>query len=446
MNRQRCEAIISKDREYIAPCQHLSYFPLVIAKHEGAIITDEDGNEYIDFLSSASSLNLGGSDPIVTAAIKKQLESYTQYILAYVYNGITVEYAERLCKSYPGGVKAKIAFGNCGSDANDAAVKFSRAYTGRENIIVFKNGYHGNTYGAATMTTCSENMHKNVGPLLPGIYDFPFYGVDKDDETVEEECLAEMKEAFKTYLPADTVAAVVIEPVQGDGGILPAHPVFMKMLYEICKENGILFISEEVQQGFYRTGKMFGIENYDIVPDGIIMGKAIGGGLTLGAFMAREEIMNCLPAPAHVFTLSGNAIACAAGVAAFDYYQTEEFQKILADNIVTLEEEAAAIVAKHSDVLAFVRSIGMSLGIGVRVTLEDGSRVIDNDAVFKILFRAYEKGLIIINVNDGVLRVQPPLNITKEQIKKGFAILDEAVTDYKEGKIGDEVLKYRAGW
>lgn len=446
MNIQRCEAIIKKDKEYIAPCQHLSYFPLVVAKHEGAIITDEDGNEYIDFMTSASTLNLGGSDPVVTAAIHKQLEKYAQYTQAYAYNDITAEYAMRLCKAYPGGVKAKIAFGNSGSDANDGAVKFARAYTGRENIIVFRNGYHGNTYGSSTMTTCSENMHKNIGPFLPGIYDFPFYGTDKDDETVEKECLAEMEEAFRTYLPADTVAAVVIEPIQGDAGIIPGHPVFMRRLFELCKTNGILFISEEVQQGFWRAGKMFGIEHYDIIPDGIVMGKAIGGGLTLGAFMARDEIMDCLPAPAHTFTLGGNAIACAAGAAAFDYYQTEEFQTLLAKNSEVFKREALALVEKHSDVLAFARGFGMSIGVGVRVTLEDGSRAIDDDAVFKILFRSYERGLVMINVNDGVLRLQPPLNIETELIKKAFVILDEAVTDYKEGKIGDDVLRYRSGW
>lgn len=438
----KCEALVERDKQVIAPCQHLSYYPLVVAKGEGSIITDEDGNQFIDFLSSAASLNLGSSDPIITAAIRKQLEDYTQYTQAYCYNRQCIGYAERLASVYPGGVPVKVCFGNCGSDANDAAVKFSRAYTGRQKIIVFLNSYHGNTYGSATLTTCSTRMHEKMGPFLPEVYAFPFFGVDQDDETVERECLRQIETAFSTYLPANEVAAVIIEPMQGDGGLLPAHPIFMNKLYELCKANGILFIVEEVQHGFYRTGKFFSIDHYSIVPDGIVMGKAIGAGLTLGAFMARSEIMDCLPAPAHVFTLSANAIACAAGNAAFDYYQTPEFQKLLADNTALAERLAADLKAKHTDIVGFTRNLGLSMGIGIQTP--DGQP--DCDGTFKILFRCYETGLILISVAGNVLRIQPPLNIEPELLEKGFKIIDAAMEDYKAGRISDDVLRFRAGW
>lgn len=149
-------------------------------------------------------------------------------------------------------MKAKIAFGNCGSDGNDAAVKFARAYTGRTKIITFINGYHGNTYGSCSMTTCTTRMHAKMGPFLPEIYHFPFYGEDVPDEIVEKEATKDIETAFRTYMPADEVAAVVIEAIQGDAGILPAHPIFLKKLYDLCKKHGILFIDEEVQQGFWR--------------------------------------------------------------------------------------------------------------------------------------------------------------------------------------------------
>ena len=442
MRTERSEALIERDNNVIAPCQHLYYYPLAVERAEGSIITDLDGNQFIDFLSSASSLNMGSSNPVIKEAIREQLDKYTQYTSAYLYNVPCVEYAERLVSVYPGGIPAKVAYGNCGSDANDAAVKFARAYTGRQKIITFINGYHGSTYGSATMTTCTTKMKEKMGPFLPEIYSFPFYGVDKSDEEVERDCLAQMELAFASYLPANEVAAVVIEPLQGDGGLLPAHPIFMKKLYELCKANGILFISEEVQQGFYRTGKFFGIEHYDIVPDGIIMGKSIGGSLTLGAFMARTEIMDCLPAPAHLFTLGANAIACAAGIAAFDYYQTDEFQQTLKENIETAERLAAELKEKHPDIVGFTRNLGFSMGIGV--VRKDGTA--DPDGVYKILYRAYEKGLIIISVAGNILRVQPPLNIPKEQLEKGFAILDEAMSDFEAGKISDEVFRFRAGW
>ena len=146
---------------------------------------------------------------------------------------------ERLTSVFPGGVKAKIAFGNCGSDGNDAAVKFARAYTGRQKIIVFINGYHGNTYGSSTMTTCSTKMHEKMGPFLPEIYAFPFFGNDVPDDVCERDCVSAIETAFSTWLPANEVAAVVIEPIQGDAGILPAHPIFMKKLFELCRKHGM---------------------------------------------------------------------------------------------------------------------------------------------------------------------------------------------------------------
>ena len=442
MKLDRCNSLVERDEKVVAPCQHLSYYPLAIAKVEGSVITDLDGNKFIDFLSSASSLNIGSSNPIITKAIEEQLKKFTQYTAAYTYNEQTTEYAERLVSVYPGGLKAKSCFGNCGSDANDAAVKFARAFTGRQKIIVFINGYHGNTYGSCSMTTCSTRMHAKMGPFLPEIYPFPFYGIDKSDEEVERDCMKAMETAFSTYLPATEVAAMVIEPVQGDGGILPAHPIFMKKLYETCKKYGILFISEEVQQGFYRTGKFFGIEHYGIVPDGIIMGKSVGATLTLGAFMARDEIMDCLPAPAHLFTLGGNSIACAAGIAQFDYFQSEAFQTHLKSNIALLEKLAADLKAKHPKLVAFTRNLGFSMGIGIQK--EDGSP--DTDGVFKILFRAYEKGLVVISLAGWILRIQPPLTISPELLTRGFEIMDAAMTEYERGEISDDVLKFRAGW
>ncbi|MBR3587041.1 MAG: aminotransferase class III-fold pyridoxal phosphate-dependent enzyme [Oscillospiraceae bacterium] len=446
MDTRKSTAIVERDKAVIAPCSRLAYFPLVIEKASGAVITDVDGNEYIDFLSSASSLNMGSNNPVVTDAIKAQLDRFSQFAIAYTYNERTVEYAERLTSVFPGGVKAKIAFGNCGSDGNDAAVKFARAYTGRQKIIVFINGYHGNTYGSSTMTTCSTKMHEKMGPFLPEIYAFPFFGNDVPDDVCERDCVSAIETAFSTWLPANEVAAVVIEPIQGDAGILPAHPIFMKKLYELCRKHGILFISEEVQQAFYRTGKFFSIEHYDIVPDGIIMGKSIGGSLTLGAFMARDEIMDCLPAPAHLFTLGGNAAACAGGIAAFDLYRSPDFQQHLQDNINTLWAEAEALKEKNPDLVQFVRGIGMSMGIGVCRTLEDGTKLPDPDATFKVLFRCYEKGLLVISLGANVLRIQPPLVITGEQLKKAFAIIDEAMADFRAGKIDDSVLSFRAGW
>lgn len=442
-NTKKCMEIYELDKKYIAPCMHLSYYPLAIAKVDNAIITDVDGNEYIDFLSSASSLNMGSTNPVVVEAMKKQIDNFAQYALPYTYNEQSVEYAKRLTSVYPGGGDVKIVFGNCGSDGNDAAVKFSRAFTGRQKVIVFKNGYHGSTYGSASMTTVTDRMRNGMGPFLPEIYAFPFFGTDKDDAYVEENCIKEIEEAAATYMPANEVACVVIEPIQGDGGILPAHPIFMKKLYDWCKKNGVLFISEEVQQGFWRTGKFFAIENYEgIIPDGIIMGKSIGAGTPLGGFMARSEIMDCLPAPAHLFTLGGNSLSCAAGIAAFDFYETDEFKSLLSSNIKLLEKLADELKEKYPDVVDFRRNIGMSMGIG----LKGVNGISAEDVTYKVLYRAYQRGLIVISLCGTILRVQPPLTIKPEELERAFDILGKSIEDLLAGDISDDVFKFRAGW
>lgn len=441
MELTKCLPWVERDAKVIAPCQHLSYFDLVVAHGEGDIITDLDGNEFIDFLTSASSLNLGSRHPKVMAAVAEQISHVTQYTAAYTYNPPMIQYAERLVETFPGLKPAKVCFGNCGSDANDAAVKFSRAYTGRQKIITFLNSYHGNTYGSSTLSACTTRMSDKMGPFLPEIYHFPFYGVDVSDQVCEQMCVRELEQAFQSYLPANEVAAVIIEPMQGDGGLLPAHPIFMKKLYDLCKANGILFIAEEVQQAFFRTGTWYSIQHYPgIVPDGVILGKSVGAGFTLGAFMARAEIMDCLPAPAHLFTLGGNHLACAAGLAAMDVY--EEIQGEIQANIVTMEQGLAMLKARHGDLVAFTRGLGLSQGVGI----VDKEGKPDGTAAFKIIYRAYEKGLLIITVADNVLRIQPPVNISKANLERGFAILDEAMTELKNGQISDEVLSHQKGW
>lgn len=446
MEQTACQRIVDRDSRVIAPCQHLSYFPLAVAEYHGDLLTDADGREYIDFLSSASSMNLGGSPAPVKAALLAQMDRCIQYTGAYTYSEPMVAYAERLAAAYPGGVPVKVAFGNCGSDANDCAVKFARAWTGRENILVFSSGYHGSTYGSGSMSDCCAALYAKMGPLLPGIHTFPFFGSDVDDATCERECLRQIEAAFASHLPPDTVAAAVIEPVQGDSGILPAHPIFLKKLYDLCRAHGILFLCEEVQQGFWRTGTLFSIERYGLVPDGIILGKSAGGGLPLGAFVGRAEMMDCLPAPAHLFTLGGHAMACAAGAAAFDYYQTEAFQTRLAENIRLLTGEAAALRQRFPSLVSFVRQAGMSMGIGIGRPGADGVPVPDPDATFRILYRAYEKGLLVISLAGHILRIQPPLNIDPALLRRGFAILGEAMADELSGAIPDDVLVHRAGW
>lgn len=442
MSQTECEKWVERDEKVIAPAQRLSYFPLVVEKSVGAVITDADGKEYIDFLSSASSLNLGGTHPAVTQAISEQLLKCSQYTAVYTYNKPMIEYAEKLVSIFPGGGDIKVSFSNCGSEANDAAIKFSRAFTGRSKIITFENSYHGNTYGASSLSACTPKMSQKMGPFLPEVYHFHFVGADEDPAGWDYDCVSHIKRAFQSYLSPDEVAAVILEPLQGDGGMLPAHTLFMQQLYELCREHGILFISEEVQQGFFRTGKWFSIEHYGIVPDGIVMGKSLGAGLPLGAFMARSEIIDSLPAPAHIFTLAGNHLSCAAGKASFEYMETEEFQALLQSNAALMDKFLERTIREHPSI-PYSRGLGLSRGLGV-ISLGTGTP--DVDGAYKICYRSYEYGLIMLTVTGNILRIQPPLNITPEQLEQAFQILDHAVSDFEAGLIPDDVLIHRHGW
>ncbi len=438
MQLDTCNAYVARDEKVIAPASHLSYFPLVVHSVKGATITDVDGNEFIDFLSSASSLNLGSLHERVISAVQEQLERYTQYTVAYTYNPETIHYAEALTGVYPGGVPAKICFGNCGSDANDAAVKFSRGYTGRSKVIVFHQGYHGSTYGAMSMSTVTTRMGRGMGPLLPEIYPFPFCGPSDDPKAA----LKPMLDAFATYLAPDEVACMVIEPVQGDSGIVPAHPEFIQGLYDLCQEHGILFIAEEVQQAFGRTGKWFSIEQYGIVPDGIIMGKSIGAGFTLGAFMAKSEIIDALPAPAHLFTLGGNALACTAGLAQFKFMQEGNFF----DEVNQKGEVLKAFFQEMKEtygIVGEIRGFGLSIGVDI-INKETGEK--DSIAATKISYRCYEKGMIMITLGGNVLRIQPPLIISEEEIATSIGIWKEVFAELANGEIPDSVLENSKGW
>ena len=283
-------------------------------------------------------------------------------------------------------------------------------------------------------------MRNNMGPFLPEMYNFKFYGNEISDEIAENESTKQIEEAFQTFLPPTEVAAVIMEAVQGDGGLLPAHPIFMKKLYKICKDNGILFIIDEIQQGFFRTGKMFSIENYDgIIPDGMTLGKSFGAGFFAACFIAREEIINTFGSPAQISTYAGNALSCAAGMAAFNIYYSDEFKKLLKDNINLLHNLGKELKEKHPEIITRIRNIGMSTGI----VLNDKN---DKNMTYKIIFRCYERGLIMMSLAGNVLRVQPPLNIPAELLEKGFNIINESIEVYKNGKIDDEVLKYKNTW
>lgn len=309
--------ILAKENEAFATAARVKYYDIVINSGRGAILTDVDGNQYIDLLASASSTNTGHCHPKVVKAIQDQAAQIIQYTPAYFANSQAARLAPRLAELAPISGPTEVVWGNSGSDANDAIIKFARAYTGRQYIVSFTGAYHGSTYGSMTLSSVSLNMARKMGPLLPGVVKVPFPDPwdklpDESEEQFVDRYFKMFKLPFKTYLPVDEVAAILIEPIQGDGGIVKTPLEFMEKIYQFAKENGILFAVDEVNQGMGRTGKWWSIQHFGIEPDLMSVGKSLASGMPLSAVVGRKEIIESLGAPANVYTTAGNPVTTAA--------------------------------------------------------------------------------------------------------------------------------------
>lgn len=445
----KCLKLVEDDRAVTSPGAKMPYYPLAVKSGKGAIIEDLDGNRYIDMLSSAGAINTGHCHPKVVEAIKKQSEQLILYTHAYMYQEPLVKLSQELISITPGDFKKRVFYGLCGSDANDGAIKMARVATGRPKIVSFLRSYHGSTYGAISLSAISLPMTRKIGPLLPEVFHVPYPdpyrpplpGMSADQ--VADYCIEQIQIAFETYMPCDEVAAFIIEPIQGDAGLVVPPVKFMKDLRALCDRHGILLISEEVQQGFGRTGKWFGIENFGVVPDAVIMGKAIASGLPLGAVVARSELIEPLQAPVHLFTAGGNPVCCAASLATIEVLREEK----LLDHTTRLGEHTRERFRKMQQRFEFIGDVrGIGLSVGVDLVKNRDTRERHYTAAAKICYRAWEKGLLLSFFSGSVLRIQPPLVISFEEMDKALDLIEECMDEFAKGQIPDSVLETVKGW
>ncbi|MHA8137646.1 aspartate aminotransferase family protein [Lactobacillaceae bacterium Scapto_B20] len=442
------KALYDQEKKYFAKGSRIKYFDIVIKSGKGAILTDEDGNQYIDLLSSASATNTGHSHPKVVKAIQDQAGRLIQYTPAYFATEPETRLAKRLAEIAPMDGPVKVAWGNSGSDANDAIIKYSRAYTGRQYVVSFTGAYHGSTYGSISTSGVSLNMTRKIGPLLPGIVKVPFPSpwYKRDGET-EDEFIDRMFEAFKlpfdTYLPADETAVIQIEAIQGDGGFAKAPERYLKQVYQFAKENGILFAVDEVNQGLGRTGKMWSIQNFsDIQPDLITVGKSIASGLPLSAVVGRKEIIDSLDSPGNVYTTAGNPVTASSALATLDVIEEEHLVQRSHD-LGAYAEEYFQKLADKFDFIGDVRLYGLNGGIDI---VDPKTGKADGEAATKLIYRIFELGALMITVRGNILRFQPPLVIEKDDLTRALNMIEQAMQELNDGTMKLDANLDGIGW
>lgn len=437
LTMSKAAQLIEEDGKYFAKSGRIKYYPLVIDHGYGATLVDVDGKSYIDLLSSASSQNVGHAPKKVSDAIKAQVDKFIHYTPAYMYHESAVKLSKKLCEIAPGNFEKRVTFGLSGSDANDGVIKFARAYTGRPYIISFTNAYHGSTFGSLSMSAISLNMRKHYGPLLNGFYHIPFPDnyrgmFEQPTANTVAEYLAPLKEMFAKYVPADEVACIVVETIQGDGGLLEPVAGYFEALAALCREHGILIAVDDIQQGLGRTGTWSSVEHFNFIPDMITFGKSLAGGLPMSALVARKEIIDSLEAPAHLFTTGANPVSCEAALATIEMLEEDDLLSESVNKGRYVRQRMEQWTSRY-EYVGDVRGIGLSIGIDIVSNKQNKTR--DPEAALKICNYCFEHDVVIIAVAGNVLRFQPPLVITYEQLDEALATLEQALQGLQDGQL-----------
>jgi len=385
---------------------------------QGAILRDVEGKEYIDFAGGIGVMNIGHSHPKVVAAIKAQAEKVTHTCFMVNPNESTVRLAQKLCQITPGDYPKKVAFLNSGAEAVENAVKIARYHTNRPAILVFENAYHGRTLLTMTMTSKVKPYKWKFGPFAPEIYRMPFGDVVGPDK---------LKDVFIKQIDPESLAAVVVEPVQGEGGFIAPPPGYFQELAKICKDNGILFVADEIQSGMGRTGKMFAIEHWGVEPDLITVAKSLAAGMPLAAVVGKAEIMDSVHAWGLGGTYGGNPVACAAALAVLDVFEEDN---MLAKSIALGEKLKARFEKWQKDfsIIGEIRGLGAMLGLEF---VKGPSREPAADEAKQLAAYCLDNGLLILVCGSygNIVRVLAPFVITDEQLEKGLAILEAGLRE-----------------
>lgn len=425
---------LTRRREAAVPRGVHSAVPIFVTAAEGAVLEDVDGNRLLDFAGGIGTLNTGHRAPGVVAAIRAQLERHLHLCFSVTpYEGY-VRLAERLNRITPGNFPKKTFLANSGAEAIENAVKFARAYTGRQAIICFEDAFHGRTLLTMSLSSKTHPYKAGFGPFASEVYRIPHAYCYRCSYSLRYPscdifCARHLEDTFRRVVAAESVAAVIVEPVLGEGGFVAPPPEFFRLLTEICRRHGIVFIADEIQTGFGRTGRLFASERYAIEPDLLVTAKSLGGGLPLAAVTGRAEIMDA-PEPGAVGgTFGGNPVACEAALAVLDLFEAGPGGVNLCDRAEILGNrfvERARAWQRRCPLIGDVRGLGAMRALELVRSVE--TREPATEETQAVLRYCYEHGLVILSTGSygNAIRLLVPLVITDEQFEEGLDVLESA--------------------
>jgi 4-aminobutyrate aminotransferase len=422
--------VLAGDQEYISPSYTRSY-PLVAMSGRGIVVTDVDGNEFYDFSAGIAVVSTGHCHPHVVAAIQKQAAELIHMSGTDFYYESMVTLAARLSKIAPMPGPHKIYYGNSGAEAIECALKLSRYHTKRPNIIAFFGAFHGRTMGALSLTASKPQQRRRFSPLMPGVTHVPYPDLYRGRKDAAQDpdafalgCARFIEEKlFKTTLPPEEVAAIFVEPVQGEGGYVVAPTIFMQELRRICDRHGILLVLDEVQSGAGRTGKWWAVEHTGVEPDMVCMAKGIASGMPLGIVMTRSEIMDWVPG-SHASTFGGNPVCIAAALATLDVIENEHLLEHTAEVGAHMMKRMSTWPSK----LKLVGDVrGRGLMIGVDIVKDKSTKEYAPAERDLIVEKAFEQGVLFLGCGPCSVRLCPPLVVTKEEADVAMDVLEDCI-------------------
>ena len=426
----KARAAVEADHRLISPSYTRSY-PLVAKRGRGVRIEDSDGNEFLDFAAGIAVVSTGHCHPEVVAAIQKQAAELIHISGTDFYHELMTDLADRLSAVAPMRGPHRFFYGNSGAEAIECALKIARYHTGRQQIISFFGAFHGRTMGALSLTGSKPQQKRRFAPLVPGVthvrYPYVYRGCTggaKEQEAFSLECARYIEEKlFKTILPPEEVAAIFVEPIQGEGGFVPAPTNFLRELRNICDRHGILLVADEVQSGCGRTGQWWAIQDSGVEPDILCIAKGIASGMPLGVCMTRAEIMDWKPG-SHASTFGGNPVSIAAALATMNILEREGIANAARVGEFMLER-VRGWKQSHPSV-GDVR--GRGLMIGIEIVKDKATREPAVELRNRIETLAFERGLIVLGCGETSLRLSPPLIVSEEEATVALDILEEALT------------------